>query len=81
MSAVSFLRIFVRRGALRRFHLLNRDTSEMPVSIEWDRRLSDRRESVEDAPAERRNTDRRQTPPFTWQHADFVVAPPDEKSE
>ena len=80
MSAASFLRIFVRRGALRRFHLLNRDTSEMPVSIEWDRRVQDRRSSDGVPEAERRGPDRRQSPPFTWQHADFVVAPPDDKT-
>ena len=31
------LRIFVRRGALRRFHRLKRDAKDLPVDIEWDR--------------------------------------------
>lgn len=37
------LRIFVRRGALRRFHRLSRDAEGLPVSVEWDRRQGDRR--------------------------------------
>ena len=37
------LRIFVRRGALRRFHRLTRDAEGLPVSVEWDRREGERR--------------------------------------
>ncbi len=60
----SSLRIFVRRGALRRFDKLKRDAAELPVSVEWDRRSGD----PQDPPDERR-----QDPPFTWNAADFVV--------
>ena len=34
----SFVRMFVRIGALKRFHFLKKKTAELPVSVEWDRR-------------------------------------------
>jgi hypothetical protein len=46
------LRIFVRRGALRRFHRLTRDAEGLPVSVEWDRREGERRTDVAPAPVE-----------------------------
>ncbi|HXD17639.1 MAG TPA: hypothetical protein VN654_11540 [Vicinamibacterales bacterium] len=71
------IEIVVRRGSLRRFDALKTRTAELPVVVTWDRRLSDRRE---DAPAgkkvERRYAERRRTPPFTWDLADFVVKEP-----
>ncbi len=73
-SADRKLRIFVRRGALRRFDRLKRDSKDLPVSIDWDRRLEERRAQGPDPDAERRKTDRRKTAPFTWDMADFVVA-------
>jgi hypothetical protein len=65
--------IIVRRGALRRFDALTRKTAELPVVVSWDRRTEDRRASSEPASQERREGDRRQAPPFTWEAADFVV--------
>ena len=75
------LEIVVRRGAMRRFDALKTRTSELPVVVTWDRRKADRRDSKAlahqmDVPRDRRATDRRQTPPFTWDLADFVVVPP-----
>ncbi len=69
------LRIFVRRGAIRRFHKLTRDAADLPVIIEWDRRTGDRRADSPAGEAERRQAaaDRRNDPPFTWKVADFVV--------
>jgi len=76
------LRIFVRRGALRRFHRLTRDAKGLPVSVEWDRRTGDRSPepaavlpATESTPGERRSD-----PPFTWTTGEFVVVndPPDE---
>ena len=68
-----FVRMFVRIGALKRFHFLKKKTADLPVSVEWDRRRTDRR-SVEEAEAPNpRGTERRGTPPFTWDTADFVV--------
>ncbi len=68
----SFVRMFVRIGALKRFHFLKKKTENLPVSVEWDRRRGDRRadsqESARPAAAERRGA-----PPFTWETADFVV--------
>ena len=45
----------------------------MPVEVSWDRRAEDRRETHQPASVERRLNDRRKTPPFTWEAADFVV--------
>ena len=69
------LRIFVRRGALRRFHRLKQESEGLPVKLEWDRRLSDRRvvSSAARGTAERRRAERRREPPFTWRAAEFVV--------
>lgn len=73
------LRIFVRRGALRRFHRLKRDAQDLPVDVEWDRRQEDRREASAVIPTERRQQDRRKDPSFTWDMADFVVAEGEEE--
>jgi hypothetical protein len=76
------LRIFVRRGALRRFHRLTRDAKGLPVSIEWDRRTGDRSTDPPKTAAaiESPATDRRSDPPLTWTAGEFVVVndPPDE---
>jgi hypothetical protein len=65
--------LIVRRGALRRFDKLKRATAELPVKLSWDRRLNERRTSAGDVRGERRQSDRRKKPPFTWGTADFVV--------
>ena len=73
------LEIVVRRGAARRFDALKNQTSELPVVVSWDRRSTDRRGSSNrsiDVPRDRRATERRQEPPFTWELADFVVVCP-----
>src|SRR5687768_7091483 len=74
------VRIFVKVGALKRFDALKRKTADLPVVVTWDRRRGERRDGdvangVEAAPpdAGRRASDRRRTPPFTWELADFVV--------
>ena len=67
------VKIFVRVGALRRFDALKMKTAELPVSIEWDRRRGDRRQSAASVDANQRMNDRRQQLPFTWDAADFVV--------
>ena len=59
------LKLIVRRGALRRFHKLKRDTANLPVSVEWDRR--------QESATRPGSPERRGTPPFTWETADFVV--------
>ena len=65
--------IVVRRGALRRFDSLTRNTADLPVELSWDRRTNDRGTSGESAPVELPSGDRRKKPPFTWEAADFVV--------
>jgi len=67
------LRIFVRRGAIRRYARLTRDSRLLPVDIEWDRRQEERRAEAKTPAANRRKADRRRKPPFTWEMADFVV--------
>jgi hypothetical protein len=70
--------IIVRRGALRRFDKLKRQSEGLPVNVTWDRRLGDRRKAADAKPGqERRGTDRRQQPSFTWDLADFVVVEPE----
>lgn len=82
----SSLRIFVRRGALRRFAKLKREASNLPLAIEWDRRTADRRnETAAVAPGDGAALplgppeggphipERRNEPPFTWKLADFVL--------
>jgi hypothetical protein len=68
----ALVRIFVRIGALRRFHALTQKTADLPVEVKWDRRRSDRGDTsaAEGNPAQ---PDRRQKPPYTWDVADFVV--------
>jgi len=73
--------IVVRRGALRRFDALTRKTADLPVVLSWDRRTTDRRTSREPAPVELRSGDRRKTPPFTWEVADFVVVDTPEEQD
>lgn len=67
------LQIVVRKGALRRFALLNEKRGELPVSVLWDRRAGDRRTESGRTDEERRRTERRGEPPFTWTAAEFVV--------
>jgi hypothetical protein len=69
----SFVRMFVRIGALKRFHFLKQKTADLPVSVEWDRRRTDRRSRDDAGNANVRKVERRAAPPFTWDTADFVV--------
>ena len=66
--------LIVRRGALRRFHLLTEKTAHLPVNVTWDRRTQDRRAESATTDTNRRKKERRQKPPFTWDVSDFVVA-------
>jgi len=67
------VRIFVRLGALKRFHALKAKTAALPVPVSWDRRRAERRTSRAAEEHDRRTRDRRGSPPFTWDVADFVV--------
>ena len=75
--------IVVRRGALRRFDALKTKTGELPVVVTWDRRTNDRRDDGASAKAkkDRRYAERRRTPPFTWDLADFVVVEPTKRQK
>lgn len=72
-SSTPIAELIVRRGALRRFDKLKRATADLPVKVSWDRRLEDRRTSATDVARDRRQQDRRQPAPFTWEVADFLV--------
>ena len=69
----SFVRMFVRIGALKRFHFLKKKTADLPVSVEWDRRRDERGTDEGSGNGSRSGVERRGTPPFTWKTADFVV--------
>ena len=73
MSEPKPIRMVVRRGALRRFEALKRETADLPVVVSWDRSQRDRRNVSGDIARDRRRTERRQQPSFTWDLADFVV--------
>jgi hypothetical protein len=75
------IELIVRRGALRRFHKLTQKTADLPVTVSWDRRTGERRSAANASERNRRQIERRQKPPFTWELSDFVVAsaPPRKK--
>ena len=71
-SSGPLVRIFVRIGALRRFHALTRKTADLPVEVSWDRRRGERPVAA-DPDNSAPQPDRRAKPPYTWDVADFVV--------
>jgi hypothetical protein len=79
-EAPAAVELIVRRGALRRFDALKKKTSELPVIVTWDRRTDERREEGSGTTGERRRTDRRQTPPATWEIADCLVVEPRQRT-
>jgi hypothetical protein len=72
-TATPVVELIVRRGALRRFDKLKQATGDLPVNVSWDKRRRDRRLSGNVTERERRRTERRKQPPFTWEVADFVL--------
>lgn len=71
-------RVYVKRGAQRRFEQLEREAEGLPVVVQWDRRVADRRNDSETPGAElvglRPRTGERRTPSsFNFPNADFVV--------
>jgi hypothetical protein len=72
-SSPETLKIVVRRGSLRRFDMMKKKSADLPVTVTWDRRVGQRRAAAEAPGQERRASDRRKTPPFTWEMADFVL--------
>jgi hypothetical protein len=67
------VRLFVRRGADRRFEKLKEKTADLDVEVSWDRREADRRNGSMPVSGDRRKSDRRSQPAFTWDVADFAV--------
>ena len=72
------LRVYVKRGALGRFHRLKRDSQVLPITVEWDRRVEDRRASARPVPSDQRKVERRSAAPYTWDAAEFVVVDEDD---
>jgi hypothetical protein len=72
-SAGTHIELIVRRGAGKRYENLKRKTEHLPVEVVWDRRKQDRRGASQSVSDDRRKTDRRQKPPFTWELSDFVL--------
>ncbi len=75
--------IIVRRGDTDRFHFLQEIYRSQPsVRVMWDRRVNDRRQWSTPAVPERRQSERRSTPPRSWTTMGFVfVELPDEASQ
>ena len=74
------VRLIVRRGAVQRYEKLKKKTAGLPVEVTWDRRKKERRAGSGATENDRRKSDRRQKPPFTWELSDFVVVEKKPKS-
>ena len=68
--------IVVRRGHFATFELLTRTFANDPgVQIIWDRRMGERRQATNGhAIGERRQGDRRRTPPAQWGQMNYLIA-------
>jgi hypothetical protein len=68
--------VIVRRGHFATFELLTRTFADDPmVQIIWDRRIGDRRQSIDaSADSERRRNDRRRVPPTQWRQMNYMTA-------
>jgi hypothetical protein len=69
--------VVVRRGHFATFELLIRTFSDDPgVQIIWDRRMGERRQSIDGrGPADRRRgSDRRRVPPSQWAQMHYMFA-------
>jgi hypothetical protein len=68
------IELIVRHGALRRFEMLRDKSVGLPVVVRWDRRKAASHPDAAPAEArEPRRLERRQSSPYTWDVADFVV--------
>jgi hypothetical protein len=70
--------LVVRRGALRRFNKLQKETRNLPVVVTWDRRDS---AGFSPRNGDQDEQERRSQPSFTWDLADFIVVPGDSGGE
>jgi hypothetical protein len=71
----TLITLVVRRGALRRFHKLQKETADLPVVVTWDRRSGDHPDATPGDGSESAPEDRRRQQSFTWELADFIVVP------
>ena len=69
--------VIVQRGKLATFELLARTFANDPtVRLVWDRRERDRRVTASPAPEDRRRSDRRGSPPASWDRFQYLVVSP-----
>jgi hypothetical protein len=69
-------RVVVRRGQIETFELLKRTFAhDSGVRVIWDRRVADRRRTLEPTPENRRRTERRRRPPDQWHYLHYLVVP------
>jgi len=66
--------LVVRRGALRRFDKLQKETAHLPVVVAWDRRTGEQPAPDAGEPG-LVGEDRRKQASFTWELADFAIVP------
>jgi hypothetical protein len=68
--------VIVRRGHFATFELLTRTFADDPsVQIIWDRRMGDRRQSLDGQDKrERRRSNRRRVPPMQWGQMNYMIA-------
>lgn len=71
-----FRLVIVRRGHFATYELLTRTFAGDPtVQIMWDRRMGERRRSVDRPDSDdRRRSDRRRTPPMQWGQLNYMIA-------
>ena len=73
LSRVAYLMV-VQRGDDERFRLLCSTFRDRPVEVVWDRRDRERRRASDEPATDRRRSDRRGTPPISWNNLGFLVA-------
>jgi hypothetical protein len=73
LSRVAYLMV-VQRGDQDRFRFLSSTFRDRPVEVMWDRRVGDRRKAADASPVDRRSSDRRNSPPTSWNNLGFLVA-------
>jgi hypothetical protein len=73
LSKIAYLMV-VHRGEHDRFRVLTSTFRDRPVEVMWDRRMADRRRAADGVSVDRRSSDRRQSPPSSWNNLGFLVA-------
>ncbi len=72
LSQVAYLMV-VQRGHFDRYRFLRATFRDKAVQVVWDRRQAERRGQQGPSVQERRRSDRRSTPPPSWNNLGFLV--------